>query len=347
MAAFVLPSSLCNKITKSYNEEKDLQPMIDRTCKRYRETLPSLSVGKGWMTEHLVHYHGFWLTPKAALKGVMWIQDHFKPRPTDIFLATFPKTGTTWLKALVFAIINRTRYDFSDHPLLTTGPHDCFPFLDAYLYQNDQSVSNLDAFPSPRLLSTHMPYTLLPDSSAGSRFVYICRDPKDVLVSKWLFMNKLRPKELPPLSLEEAFKLFCQGISHYGPYWDHVLGYWKESLKTPEKILFLKYEELKKEPLVVVKRLAEFLGHPISMGEESKGVVQEIVRLCSFENLTNLEVNKRSLQKFSSDIIVDSRHFFRKGEVGDSKNYLTAEMIERLDEITVDKIYGSGLIFGT
>ncbi|XWS60407.1 hypothetical protein CRYUN_Cryun07bG0034000 [Craigia yunnanensis] len=270
MAAFVPPSSLRNNIPESYNEEKDLD-LIHRTCERYRETLPSLPIGKGWMTEHLVHYQGFLLTSKAALKGIMWIQDHFNPRPTDIFLATFPKTGTTWLKALIFATINCTHFDFSNHPLLATGPHDCFPLLDAYLYQNDQSVFNLNAFPSPRLLSTHMPYTLLPDSvaSSGCRFVYICRDPKDVLVSKWLFVNKLRPKELPPLSLQEAFELFCQGISHYGPYWDHVLGYWKGSLETPDKILFLKYEELKKEPLIVVKRLAEFLGHPFSL-EESK-----------------------------------------------------------------------------
>ncbi|XP_021286250.1 flavonol sulfotransferase-like [Herrania umbratica] len=348
MADFVAPSPLCDNTLESYDEKQDLD--LQRTLERYRETLRSFPIGKGWMTEHLVHYQGFWLAPKAALKGVIWIQDRFKARPTDIVLATFPKTGTTWLRALIFATINRTRYDFSKHPLLTTGPHDCFPFLDAYIYENDQSVSNLDASPSPRLLSTHIPYTLLPDSmtnSSGCSFIYICRNPKDVLVSKWLFMNKLRPKELPPLSLQEAFELFCQGISHYGPYWDHVLGYWNGSLETPTKILFLKYEDLKKEPLAVVKRLAEFLGHPFSLEEESMGVIQEIVRLCSFENLSNLEVNRTSAQKFSRDIIVDNRHFFRKGQVGDSENYLTAEMIERLDEITADKLIGSGLIFGS
>ncbi|KAK6261769.1 hypothetical protein QUC31_007585 [Theobroma cacao] len=184
-------------------------------------------------------------------------------------------------------------------------------------------------------------------NSSGCSFIYIFRDPKDVLVSKWLFMSKLRPKELPPLSLQEAFELFCQGISHYGPYWDPVLGYWKGSVETPTKILFLKYEDLKNEPLVVVKRLAEFLGHPFSLEEESKGVIQEIVRLCGIENLSNLEVNRTSVQKFSRDIIVDNRHFFRKVKVGDWENYLTAEMIKRLDEITAGKLIGSGLIFGS
>ncbi|XWS47908.1 hypothetical protein CRYUN_Cryun13aG0026400 [Craigia yunnanensis] len=181
--------------------------------------------------------------------------------------------------------------------------------------------------------------------TSGCKFVYICRETKDVLVSS--FLNKMRSKELEPLSLQKAFELFSQGISQFGPYWDHVLGYWKGSLENPEKILFLKFEDLKKDPLVVVKRLAEFLGQPFSLEEETKGVVQEIIRLCSFESLSNLEVNRTSVQKFSRDIIVDNRHFFRKCKIGDSKNYLTAEMIERLDEITAEKLFGSGLIFGS
>ncbi|KAE8676927.1 putative sulfotransferase [Hibiscus syriacus] len=331
-----LTSPLCDQQHSNSNE-------------RYEETLAKLPIGKGWATEHLVHYQGFWLTPRTALKGLMWIQDHFNPRATDIFLASSPKTGTTWLKALIFAIVNRTRYGISDHPLLTAGPHDCFPFLDTYVDGNNRSLHELDVLPSPRLLSTHLPLGLLPNSMTDDqscRLVYICRDPKDVLVSKWLFLNKLRPRQLPPLSLEEAFELFCQGVSHYGPYWNHVLGYWKASLENPEKILFLKYEDLKKDPFVVVKRLGEFIGHPFSLEEESGGVVEGILKLCSFENLSNLEVNKTSVLKYSRDIRVDNRDFFRKGEVGDGNNYLTEEMIQRLNAIISEKLLGSGLELG-
>ncbi|KAK7861577.1 flavonol 3-sulfotransferase [Quercus suber] len=34
---------------------------------------------------------------------------------------------------------------------------------------------------------------------------------------------------------EDAFELFCEGVSPFGPYWDHLLGYWKASLNSPEK----------------------------------------------------------------------------------------------------------------
>ena len=180
------------------------------------------------------------------------------------------------------------------------------------------------------------------DASA-CRFVYICRDPKDVFVSKWHFFNRLRPKELPPLSLEEALDLFCKGVSQYGPFWDHVLGYWKASLESPKKVLFLKYEGVKKEPLVCVRKLAEFLGVPFSPEEEKKEIVQEIVKLCSFENLANLNVNKDDTRNWERPI--SSSDFFRKGQVGDWENHLTPKMAEILDQITKEKFHGTGLSF--
>ncbi|KAI7750582.1 hypothetical protein M8C21_022491 [Ambrosia artemisiifolia] len=155
-------------------------------------------------------------------------------------------------------------------------------------------------------------------------------------------MSKLRSKDLPPLTLEEAFELFCLGVSEFGPFWEHVLSYWRASLESPDKILFLKYEEIKKQPEMVVRMLAAFLGKPMTLEEEEKGVVREIVKLCSFENLSNLEVNKNGVQKFVETLEVANRDYFRKGEIGDWKNYLSEEMKERIDGITYEKFHGSG-----
>ena len=176
----------------------------------------------------------------------------------------------------------------------------------------------------------------------------MCRNPKDVFVSMWLFSNKMRPKEEPPLSLEEEFEMFCEGVSNHGPFWDHVLGYWKASLESPDKFFFLKYEEVKRGPSVCVKKMAQFLGQPFSAEEENQGVVDEIVWMCRFDNLSNLQVNKTGHVVHIShnfDVIVNNSVFFRKGQVGDWENHLTAEMIQRLDHITNEKLDGSGLTF--
>ena len=80
---------------------------------------------------------------------------------------------------------------------------------------------------------------------------------------------------------EDAFELFCEGVSPFAPYWDHLLGYWKASLNSPEKVLFLKYEELKINTLFYVKKMVEFIGYSFSLDEEVKSIVQKIVDLAS------------------------------------------------------------------
>lgn len=141
--------------------------------------------------------------------------------------------------------------------------------------------------------------------------------------------------------MEEAFEKFCRGVSLYGPFWDHSLGYWKESLERPEKVLFLRFEDMKREPAFYVRKLADFIGCPFSQEEEAKNVIGNILELCCFESLSNLEVNKNG--KLSSG--EEYKAFFRRGEVGDWVNYLTDEMAEKLDSTVEQKLYGSGLKF--
>ncbi|KAF0895091.1 hypothetical protein E2562_006798 [Oryza meyeriana var. granulata] len=199
--------------------------------------------------------------------------------------------------------------------------------------------------PSPRLLSTHLPYSHLLEritaNSSGCRIVYICRDPKDTIVSWWLFINKIMATEaagankgskkhlpLAPYTVEEELDLFCDGRSANGPYWCHVLEYWEESQRRPEKVLFLRYEEMLREPTRSVKRLAVFMGCPFSGEEEADGVADAIV-------------NKTGV----TDINVRNEEFFRKGVSGDWSNHLSQEMAARLDMVVEHALRGSGFSF--
>lgn len=327
---------------------KEEEEEIERIYKGYRDKMATLPKYRGWSTLHLCQYQGFWFQPKIGLEGVMWVQQRFKPRPTDVYLATNPKSGTTWLKAIVFSIMNRKRYNnfTTDHPLLKFSPHEVVPFMELDLFRTTP-IADPEILPSPRILATHIAYNMLPESIQNSScpIVYICRNPKDVFVSFWQFSVKMRPKDLPELSFEEAFDLFCHGVTPCGPFWDQALGYWKASVEFPNRVLFLKYEDMKTEPLLCTKRIAEFLGQPFSLQEEENGIVQEIVKLCSFESMSNLEVNRNGKSRVRAEVKNDV--FFRQGKVGDWKNHLTDEMIERLDQITNHKFDGTGLIVDT
>ncbi|KAJ4841110.1 hypothetical protein Tsubulata_003742 [Turnera subulata] len=149
------------------------------------------------------------------------------------------------------------------------------------------------------------------------------------------------PKSGQTLPLEECFDKFCEGVSAFGPFFDHVLGYWRQSLERPDKVLFLTYEDLKEDSSTQMKRLAEFLGCPFSLEEERDGVIEDISKLCSFNILKNMEHNKtgQSIERLENKIL------FRRGEVGDWINLLTPGMVERLNNIMEEKLAGSGLVF--
>ncbi|KAL3746349.1 hypothetical protein ACJRO7_015326 [Eucalyptus globulus] len=309
------------------------------------DLLSSLPSEEGWFQTSLRLYRGFWL-PSRHLNGVVACQNHFQAHPSDILLVTSPKCGTTWLKAILFALLNRAEYSDSNpqqrHPLLTQNPHDLVPFLEIRLYLQNKNP-DLTAFTSPRLLATHLPYSLLPRSVRDSncKLVYLCRNPKDTFISMWHHFNKLRPEERGQVPLLERLDKFCRDVSGYGPYWDHVLGYHKASSEMPEKVLFVKYEEMKADPSVQVRRLADFIGRPFIEEELRNGTVEGILRMCSFDNLSALEVNRSG--KLPSGI--ENKWFFRKGEAGDWVNYMSAEMGERIDGVMEEKWHGSGLKF--
>ncbi|XVF24519.1 hypothetical protein REPUB_Repub13aG0135100 [Reevesia pubescens] len=281
-------------------------------------------------------FQGFWHLPHL-IPNIISFQKHFQAHDDDIIIASKPKSGTTWLKALVFTIVNRTRYALSDIPLNTSNPHDLVPCFEFDIYKQNQ-VPDLSHIPSPRLFATHLPYSSLPESIklSNCRIVYIARNPCDIIVSFWHFLS------LPNKTLEEFFEMFCRGEEPFGPFWDHVLEYWKESLERPNKFLFLKYEDMKEDPIFNIKELAEFIGFPFSVEEEQAGLIEDISKLCSLKNLKNLQVKKEGKRPDSKR---EHKTYFRKGEVGDYLNYFSPSAVERFSKIVEEKLSGSGLTF--
>ncbi|XP_021773850.1 cytosolic sulfotransferase 5-like [Chenopodium quinoa] len=295
----------------------------------------------------LSFYQGCWHVSRM-LPSVIKVQQKFQAQDTDIILVSKPKCGTTWLKSLVYSIIHRTEFTYTNHPLLTHNPHELVPFLTNFYTGDDHNALGLNQISSPRIFATHDPYVTLNKSMKESacKIVYIARNPFDVLVSGWHFTssNEL-VKSKNGVSFETYFDLSCRGMEPGGPHWDHVLGYWKQSLDTPNKVLFLKYEDLKEDGVVELKRLAKFLGCEFSLEEEEQGVIEKILELCSLKNLKELEVNKTGILKTSKLSNLQNKTFFRKGEIGDWVNHLSPLMFERLDQVIKLKFAGSGLEF--
>lgn len=335
-------------IKKEMAGKSDL-PVIARDDNLSEETKTLISSLPTYQDSHvkLCKYQGCWYYHNT-LQAVINYQRNFQPQDTDIILASFPKSGTTWLKALSVAIVERSKQPFDDdpltHPLLSDNPHGIVPFFEFDMYLKT-STPDLTKFStsSPRLFSTHMPLHTFKEGLKGSpcKVVYMCRNIKDVLISDWHFRSKYSNNEVSRSTLESMFESFCGGVSFYGPFWDHALSYWRGSLENPKHVLFMRYEEMKTEPCVQVKRLAEFLGFPFTKEEEDSGSISKLLELCSLGNLSGLEVNKTGKTWMNYDY----KSYFRKGEVGDWKNHLTPEMENKIDMIIEEKLKGSDLKF--
>ncbi|XAR65313.1 hypothetical protein NMG60_11009398 [Bertholletia excelsa] len=295
-------------------------PLLDEQnmTQQCKDLMSSLPRELGYSSSHFYQYHGFWFLP-FHLEGIHACRQHFQAHHTDVFLLTFPKSGATWLKAVAFAVMNRQTHGGSttNRPLLATNPHDLVPFLENKLYLRGE-VPDLTCLASPASVK-----------ESSSKLVYLCRNPKDPLVSFWHLPNNMRLKSEEKIPLDEVLDCYSRGVYSYGPFWDL---FW---------VLFLKYEEMKEDPAARVRRLALFLGCPFSQEEENSGLFDEIVKLCGFEHSSNLEVNKKG--RWGSGF--ENRLLFRRGEVGDWKNHLTTEMADRLDTICEGKFRGSGLKF--
>nr|GLL18780.1 cytosolic sulfotransferase 5-like [Ipomoea trifida] len=292
-----------------------------------------------WQPSQHAHFNGFWFPGTDNLRRTLKVVDNFKPQSRDVILASFPKTGTTWLKSLLYAITHSSSLDSLNH----NHPHLLVPSLELLVFAANPAgpAAPSDESGGTRIFNTHIPYQVLSGNlnSSDCKVVYVTRNPKDTVVSLFHYVKKSKTFEEAPWTVEEAADQFCKGVVPYGPYYEHVLGYRKESLENPKKVFFVTYEELKGDPNAHVKRLAEFLGCPV--GEEA---AEEIVRRCSFGELSNAAVNK------SGDMFtwlgLPNNSFFRKGEVGDYANFLSPETIRRIDDLTVEKFHKAGFMYG-
>lgn len=249
------------------------------------------------------------------------IQD-FCPDPSDIFIATYPKAGTTWTQEIVDLLLHN-----GDAELCKRAPTPVrSPFLE--IFSPSPIPSGLDLLTKmdpPRVIKTHLPFHLVPPGfwENKCKTIYVARNAKDNMVSYFYFdqMNLTQPEPGPWAGYIQRF---MRGEMGWGSWYDHVKGYWLE--RERRNILYLFFEDIKENPRREIERIMRYLD--LSLSDE---VINRIVELTSFKNMKENPMSNYSC--IPSNVFDQSiSAFMRKGEVGDWKNHFTPEQLEMFEE---------------
>ncbi|XP_012505583.1 PREDICTED: amine sulfotransferase-like [Propithecus coquereli] len=245
--------------------------------------------------------------------------DDFEIRDDDVFVVTYPKSGTSWCQQILSLIY------FEEHRTRTENveTNHRVPFLEYFFRDIDFGKT-----PSPRLFATHLPHYLVPRGlkDKNAKIIYIYRNPKDVMCSYFYFLNTY-PAFKAADTIEAFMKQFLEGKVIGSTWFDHIRGWYEH--RNNFNIQFMMYEEMKKDLRSSVLKLCKFLGEDLS--EEA---VDAVVRQATFENMKDdpLANNENSLSRnFGSKL--REGHFLRKGTIGDWKYHMTIEQNERFDNI--------------
>ena len=258
----------------------------------------------------------------------------FSVCPDDVFIAGYPRCGTTWTQQIVKLLRNGGKDD--DQRLDLT-----IPFME-FIGSPPAKLMNydvdLEAVPSPRAFKTNLPYEFVPGGlphTTPAKYVYIARNPKDAAVSMWHHQSKMAHH--PSRPWDEFFSsYFGNSPVPYGNCFDHILGWWKHH--DAPNILFLTYEDMKARPYQNVEEIAKFIG--VELTHE---LVEQVVEKTSFQNMkTDMTANHKWLEE---KLLMPGSEgsYIRKGVVGDWKNHFTAEQNEQFQQMHEEKIGGSGL----
>jgi hypothetical protein len=260
----------------------------------------------------------------AAAEKVSWIQLRYfdyVPRPDDVFLVTYPRSGTTWMQMILYQLTTDGRMDF---------PHiaEYCPWFE----KSARSVHGFEMRPSPRIFKSHLPYAKIPKGPC--KYIYVARDGKDVAVSNYHLHRMYLQFEG---TFAEFFERFMRGKIGYGSWFEHVAKWWKH--RNDPNVLFLTYEELSRDLVGCLRKIIAFCGLDVP-AERFPAILER----CSFAVMKKHESQFDPAMELLWERSVHLHSFLRAGQVGEGVTYLDAQQSERFDTAFRSYLDGTGLV---
>ncbi|MEK6664660.1 MAG: sulfotransferase domain-containing protein [Pseudomonadota bacterium] len=267
------------------------------------------------------------------------IWNDFEFRSDDIVIATYAKSGTTWMQQIISQLL------FNGEEGLEVA--EMSPWMDLRVPPKAIKLPAVAAQTHRRFVKTHLPVDALV-FSPEAKYLYIGRDGRDVLWSMYnhhananeMWYSALNdtpglvgpPIEKPPASVRDYYHDWLDRDGHpWWPFWENVRSWW--SIRSLPNVKLVHFSQLKADLPGQMREIAAFLEIPI---DESKW--DAIIEHCSFDYMKNNATKSVPLGGIFWD--GGAQTFLHKGTNGRWREVLTPDESEKYEQMAQQNLDG-------
>ena len=226
---------------------------------------------------------------------LIWLRHHGF-RPADVFLGSYPRSGTTWSRFVLLEIL--------------TGHEGGFDEVNGMLHGVGNQATGAPVLPGGgRLLASHEQYR-----KQYHKAIYLVRDVRDVILSEFAYTTAL---EFFDGDLDAFISDFLRKkVNPFGPWQKHVASWLDSPIGGTPNLLEVHFEDLRKNPVDGFSRIAEFLGV-----NSDRALIQ---RAIEHNSLAKMKEKERAAPQRASV----KGQFVRSGEVQGWRAKLTPDQVQ-------------------
>lgn len=220
-------------------------------------------------------------------------QSLFLPDPNrDVFLVSYPRSGNTWVRAMLFHALNRRP------PATALEVESMIP--DIHKAPSQSSITRQSSY----IIKNHH-INRYKITERPSRVIHLVRDPRDVLLSYHRYQIR---RHGHATHLREFAQDFCHGRIFPGSWQEHFYSWLPDLSYAPHQYLQLRYEDLYGDTCKSLINLADFIGTTLSKCE-----ARDIVRHSDPEALDRLQFGSQAKLSESMSFVGPARSGTWKG----------------------------------
>lgn len=265
------------------------------------------------------------------------IWDEIAFRDDDIIIATYAKSGTTWMQQIVSQLL----FEADD----TLPVAEMSPWVDLRVPPKEIKLPMIEEQTHRRFMKTHLPVDALVFSEKA-KYIYVGRDGRDIVWS--LYNHHVNANEAwydalnntpgrvgppigpPPETTVEYFENWLDNDgAPFWSFWENVRTWW--DVRNRPNVLFVHFADLKADMEGQIRRIADFID--VSPDELP---MDRVLRHCSFDYMKSNAA--QSVPLGGAFWEGGARTFIHKGNNGRWTESLPASMSERYERMAVEQL---------